>query len=1224
MTVVEVLAPLRLETRFVAPKDRADGKDEWMLRLRIYPDDFSIARPPAPPTPDELDRLEEALASFTGLRPGVARVAAFTSFASVVGADRAFGLWRQCVVDNPVGLPSVDHSTSAPHIPFGIHPIAGLPPRLEVWFVHTSGLREQKAVLDLDLTGIADDLRKEVFETAGATAGLEAGTLPLTWWLSYQRARDVRLGVDIDCGPVAPDLEALLVIGAGDDDAATLIGAHNAGNRLAVPAQGAPTNTVAGEPTTDLGGNAETLLPLLDTLAADQPAGAKVLTALTGTVGQNALPLLGGESRDLDCAAVAVRALWPVLWGRAVRDVTGIGPGEVELFDWAAANLAVSGPCPAFRVGAQPYGLLPTSVFGEWTAEPGDGAADVEDRILRWALPWRAGAAAAARNADHRVHGADTETLLAVLGAHAPSRYWRVRPIADLPVVQAERALAGLPFLPASPWDRDTALALREFPYPAAPIGPGSHPGPIPGPDMDTAEDPDQLFALLTLEPEPLYFGEMRLGLLGHLVREAMVCVRATIGAAHDALGGAGGGDIELGARLPLDDERAYRLAVMRGSDDAARELEESGLPNAQFVGAQLNMFRDALKTLVSMWADPQTQGATFRAVLAALDTASFRVDPWLTGVAERRLQRMIAAGNPFRLGAYGWVDSPSPYDPDTDLKSLAPGPTKAGLLHAPSHTQALTAALLRDAAIRYPGDERWKLNLDSAKVRAAVALAERVRLGVHPYEALGLEVEKVAGDWDSVRILRKEFALADDQQLRRVCDGAKVLAAAREPGGLPADLGLAPDLAERLKPLDHVLDTYADLLVTDGIHALVGGRGDLANAAMEAAAGLGAPPELRAIRTPREGTDVTVSVWALLPDGAGAFADPDDPVAVGDPAFAALLGDGLDSGRLAQLLGGGEENGAVPSLTGGSYPGLPALGTDGRNTADTALRAAIFADLATRLTRLRQLAQARHDAVALATDEDPAVRAAATAWQLAVPLDGLRASVLDELTTRIAASADVPPAAGPGSGDGTLVPDAAINAVRQRIRMLVGRPELPVLPIVDSALLPQFTDAPDVDKDWLEIVAAVRPRLTHLEAQQFDEPWRAAVAALGGQADPWQSTGPVVVAYAPGPRGAGRVAVAALDGWIDSIPSRTHATTAAFGFNSPKSRAPQAVLVAVPPDIDTRLDNSGLLDVVLETRELVAARAARPRDRADLPYATPGPLVHAGDGELNFLKGWP
>ena len=63
-----------------------------------------------------------------------------------------------------------------------------------------------------------------------------------------------------------------------------------------------------------------------------------------------------------------------------------------------------------------------------------------------------------------------------------------------------------------------------------------------------------------------------------------------------------------------------------------------------------------------------------FRGVLAALDTAAFRVDPWLTGIAERRLQRMIAEGAPFRLGAYGWVDAPAPYAGAAG-GPLAPGP---------------------------------------------------------------------------------------------------------------------------------------------------------------------------------------------------------------------------------------------------------------------------------------------------------------------------------------------------------------------------------------------------------------------------------------------------------------------------------------------------------------------------------------------------------------------
>src|SRR3982750_2487851 len=97
MSSVEVLAPVRLETRFVPPALRDDGVNEWMLRLRIYPDEFSIRRSRAPPTPDELDRLAEAVGRMSAVAP-LSERDAFASFASVVGAGRAHALWRSCVV----------------------------------------------------------------------------------------------------------------------------------------------------------------------------------------------------------------------------------------------------------------------------------------------------------------------------------------------------------------------------------------------------------------------------------------------------------------------------------------------------------------------------------------------------------------------------------------------------------------------------------------------------------------------------------------------------------------------------------------------------------------------------------------------------------------------------------------------------------------------------------------------------------------------------------------------------------------------------------------------------------------------------------------------------------------------------------------------------------------------------------------------------------------------
>ena len=1225
MTPVEVLAPLRLETRFVPP---ADGRAQWLLRVRIYPDEFSVRRTVAPPTPAELDRLADAVQAMTAhaisTEPPLDEAAAFRSFAATVGARRALGLWRSSVADDGAGGRSVDRSRQAEHVSFQVHGPAGLPEQLDLWLVHADGTRERRAVLALDLAAIGADLDLAVFDDA---ARLATGTLPETWWLSYRRAVEVGLGVDLEVGPVPPVLEALVVVGTGTSPAGDLVDEHSAGGRLAVLAPGTPTNTVAGEPTTDLGDDAHSLVPLLHVDPTDQMSTTAVLRALTGRVPGTALPMLGGARDHVAPGALPVQGLWPVLWGRSLRDVTGAGAAEVDAAGWAIRHLAVEGPLPAFRVGDQPYGLLPTTAFASWLPEPGDPSTDVEDRILRWALPWRAGAAAAARSAGERVQGADTRGLLGVLGSHAPSRHWQVRPVADRALIEAWRAAMGLPPLPASAWDRSTAAAWREVPYPQAAIGPAARPGVVPGPPEDELEDPELLRELVRMEPEPLYFGRVEpLGLVGHLFREAMIAQRAVLGEAVQRW--REGLPVVLDQPLPLDDEGAYVGHVLQGGALAIEELEGSGDEAARLLVERFRRVEEALMLMADLWDELSAQ--LFRGTLAALDTASSRVDPWLTGVAHRRLQRMTEEGAPFLLGAYGWVDAPAAFDGALD--ALAPGPTAAGLLHAPSPEQALTAALLRDAAVRYPGEDRWQLTIDSAKVRASVALAERVRLGVHPFEALGLEVEKAAGEWDTVRLLREHYPLAPDQQQRRVCDGAQVLRAARE-GTLVA--GLPGDLPGRLAPLDDVLDTYADLLVADGVHALVTGRADLAGAAMEAAAGFGPPPELRAIRTPRAAGTVRVAAWAVLPAGPAPAAAA-DPVEVADPAFAALVASELPAGaaqddvdRLAVVLGGGDDEAPSPSLTGGPYDGL--IGS-----ADAALRTAVLSDLSDRLVRLAVLAEVERDGVALLDVSAPgaaaALERAAARWRVdltaVVPSDpeldqptaaDLQAALTTTLTERHAASTE-------GLEDG--VTEGAVNARRRALRALVGRPGLPVLPVFDAGLLPALQPVPELDRTWLEVVAAVRPRLSALEAHQFGaSPWGAAVAAPGGSADPWHPTGPVLVVYGPEPvhAAAGPVAVAVLDAWTDSVPSRRHATTAAFGFNAPKSRAPQAVLLAVPPDPAVRLADDGLLDVVLETRELVHARAARPGDVAGLPYATPAPLVHAEvDGALNFMLGWP
>ncbi|MFI7494377.1 hypothetical protein ACH9D2_06615, partial [Kocuria sp. M4R2S49] len=65
-------------------------------------------------------------------------------------------------------------------------------------------------------------------------------------------------------------------------------------------------------------------------------------------------------------------------------------------------------------------------------------------------------------------------------------------------------------------------------------------------------------------------------------------------------------------------------------------------------------------------------------------------------------------------------------------------------------------------------------------------------------------------------------------------------------------------------------------------------------------------------------------------------------------------------------------------------------------------------------------------------------------------------------------------------------------------------------------------------------------------------------------------------------------------------VPSQEQTTGAAFGFDAPAARAPQAVLLAVPPDPSNPFDDRTLVDVVADVRLLARARMARSADLGD------------------------
>jgi hypothetical protein len=194
---------------------------------------------------------------------------------------------------------------------------------------------------------------------------------------------------------------------------------------------------------------------------------------------------------------------------------------------------------------------------------------------------------------------------------------------------------------------------------------------------------------------------------------------------------------------------------------------------------------------------------------------------------------------------------------------------------------------------------------------------------------------------------------------------------------------------------------------------------------------------------------------------------------------------------------------------------------------------------------------------------------------------------------------------------------DAPVHQIAQAISELSGN-SLPIYGRAARASLEgfgQLTSSTGLDRAWLETVAAVRPALARVEAHQLGSGPR--LNSWSYPEDAWAFAGEsttrvkqplnLAVCYSPDVELGDHLAVAVLDSWSEMVPDKRHIVEAAFGFNAPSSRAPQAILVAVSPDESKPLDAETLAQIVLEARESAHARMATPDDLG--PYAALFPL---------------
>ncbi|MFC0678065.1 hypothetical protein ACFFGH_09440 [Lysobacter korlensis] len=1277
-----VLLPVRIETRF------RPGR----LLVRVVPDEPWFTRHDPLVSEGELDALARYLDAARDADEPV-RELAWRELVGQLSGPRAVFLMRTFTrlrADGAVVLRPADPAElrTEPTFPG----VGGFPPELTVWLARGGGAPIVALTLTVDRARLLADFPDP--DTPGDHR----------WWEDWDEAVAAGLAGEIPLDGDPADIDALYVTGLSDTDPAGLFRNHADAGRLGLVPPGSATNTVAGAPAAPLGADPATWWTVLQ-----EPAGEserEISAALTGDpdlLGN--LPGTPGAHRRWNSAFVA--GLWPALWGFAAQDIWNLPAGKFEAPEWAAHALLPEGPFPAVRVGDQPYGLLPASVLGRWV--PGRNDPPLETGMLPALLTLRDIYRTAAETRG-TAEGATTEELLDLIGQVPTSPVLRHTRAWPLELWWLAFSLGGFGISWEDfdrAWHKQHRLAGELGVRPARRYGSAGFARRLELPLIIPAELPegqtvgDTLRELVSIAGDgPSLFARTDLVELEFLrFPPDSLLLRLAIRSLQVAIGDVG--------RATLGEEPPGPERVVRPETETGRLERWIGVTDPNAVhddtpeGRRFRQVVDGLSELAELVDTDQARAEAL--LLATVDTAAVRIDPWLTGLPARRLRSMQDGGAAARLGAYGWVDGPRPG---------TPGPTAAGLIHTPSAGQSLTASVLRDRAVNDAADGRWDLDLTSRSVRDADTVAEQVRIGAHLGEALGREVERVVAAPAEVRRLRRDFPLRTEHAGRRVCDGIAVLAADLD------TLGLPPEAVDGLTRLRVAMDTYGDLLVAEAVNHVTEGRPDVAGGAMDAAAGLARPPQLGLLRTPREGRAVITSVVLLLP-AADDPPDPADdlerallsPALLSDPAAAAWLRDqtadpagwsftfdavdpaGSTAVTLADL---GLEPADVLALPWTDVQRLAAeaaagvLGALPDDLVPTGGTAAGHYESAARLTVLVGRRPAGHDAVIEQAAEDSGpvgqqvlsryTRVLATgrslagllaaelaqtedgghgtadaatlarlvrgarAWGLApdparddgtgpVPeppsgrrLVALAARALELLNARLKAAPATEPAA---PGDPAPAAALSVDDLLDALSTLVSPTgQLAVTSSLTWPALAELIPDPALGSAWLPVVAAVRDSIARVEAHQLvasarprsGVPFQAWSNKAG---DPWQQDPDdrrrLTVVFADsrldlaGAAGGTSFAAAAVDRFAEVVPASEQTTGAVFGFDAPAARAPQAILLAVPPDPATGLRPDDLVEIAADVRMLARARMARLADLGpDIRGLLPASLLPA------------